>query len=326
MPIDSQIQSILDQFAKFTPQPIEKLEPQAARNNPTLKNAVEEMTAESLMNRIESIIKPAPEPVGAITHHLIPTKEDALLARIYTPKGEGPFPVIVYFHGGGWVIANLDVYESSCRALCNACESLVVSVAYRQAPENKYPAAVNDAYQSTQWVMQHASDFNGDISRVIVCGESAGGNLAAVTCLKALEEKGQMPSGQILIYPVTDARMKTSSMLEFTDTVPLYYQMMPWFWNHYLENEEQKTDIYASPIFAEHLHGLPPALVITAEYDPLRDEGENYAEKLSKAGVDVQITRYDGMVHEFFGLAGSVSKAKEALQEVANWVKQIYAS
>lgn len=323
MPIDSQVQAILDQFIKFNPQPIERLEPQAARNNPSLKNAVEELAAESIMNRIEGVVKPMPEPVGAITHQVIPA-EEPILARIYTPVGTGPFPIIVYFHGGGWVIANLDVYESSCRALCNATESIVVSVAYRQAPEFKYPTAVNDAYEATQWVISHASALGGIPSKVVVFGESAGGNLATVVCLKALEEKGHMPIGQILIYPVTDSRLNTPSMREFTHTVPLYSKMMPWFWNHYLQNEGQKTDVYASPIFAEKLSGLPPTLVITAEYDPLRDEGENYAQKLSEAGISVQSTRYEGMVHEFFGLAGAVSKAKEALTEVADWLKELY--
>ncbi len=323
MPIDTHVQAILDQFAKFTPQPIEKLTPQAARHNPTLKNAVEEIASRSLVNRVEQVVKPMPEPVEAITHHLISTTEDPLLARIYKPKGKGPFPVIVYFHGGGWVIANLDVYEPSCRALCNACEAVIVSVAYRQAPENKYPSAVNDAYQATQWVMEHTAYFNGNPGQVLVCGESAGGNLATVTCLKALDEKGKMPLGQILIYPVTDASMNTPSMKEFTDTKPLYYKMMPWFWNHYLQDEAQGQEPYASPLLAQTVKGLPPTLVITAEFDPLRDEGESYAKKLAEAGVAVKSTRYEGMVHEFFGLAGGVGKAKEALQEVADWVKEL---
>lgn len=323
MPIDKQIQAILDQFEKFNPQAIETLSPQAARNNPTLKNAVEEMHAESLVSRLEGLVKPMPEPVGEITHHMIPTPEEPLLARIYTPTGSRPFPVIVYFHGGGWVIGNLDIYESSCRALCQACQAIVISVAYRLAPENKYPAAVHDAYHATQWVIKHAEDFSGISSQVFVAGESAGGNLAAVTCLKIRDEKGLMPLGQILIYPVTDGHMNTPSMLEFTHTVPLYYKMMAWFWRHYLQHELQKAEKYASPLLADDLSGLPPAIVITAEYDPLRDEGENYAAKLAQAGVSVQSQRYEGMVHEFFGLAGNVTKAKEAVDEVADWVKRV---
>ena len=326
MPVDSQIQSILDQFKKFSPQPIENLSPDAARNNPTLKNAVEEMAAESMANRLKNIIKPMPEPVGSIKHLMIPTREEPVLARIFTPSGEGPFPVIVYFHGGGWVIASLDIYEASCRALCNTTDSIVVSVAYRLAPENKYPAAVNDAYQATQWVLNNASVFNGKSSQVTVCGESAGGNLAAVTCLKASNENGIMPVAQILIYPVTDARMQTSSMRDFTDTLPLYNKMMPWFWNHYLENENQKNEMYVSPLLAESLKDLPPAFIVTAEYDPLRDEGEAYAERLAKDGVNVKAKRYEGMVHEFFGLAGAVDTAKIALDDLVQWLENIHAS
>ena len=324
MTIDPQIQAILTQFGKFNPQPLQELSVDAARNNPSLKNAVEEMASERVFNRVEQLVKPMPEPVGSITHIRIPTKEE-LLARVFTPKGTGPFPVIVYFHGGGWVIANLDVYEPSCRALCNATKSVVVSVAYRLAPEHKYPAAVNDAYAATQWVLAHAAELDGNPDQVVVCGESAGGNLAAVACLKVLSEKGKMPRGQILIYPVTDASMQSVSMREFTDTVPLNNKMMPWFWNHYLENEKQKEDMYASLLLAEPLKGLPPAFVITAEFDPLRDEGDEYAKNLFKHGVEVKSKLYTGMVHEFFGLAGGVDTAKEALNDVVEWLKNLLA-
>lgn len=324
MPIDQDLQTILDQLKKFNPQPLEKLSPDAARNNPTLKNAVEEFAAEHLSSRLENIIKPIPEPVGDISHILIPTDKESILARVYTPQGEGPFPVLVYFHGGGWVIANLDVYESSCRSLCNAIECIVVSVAYRLAPEAKYPAATEDAYAATQWVIENASQLNGDSQRVAIAGESAGGNLAAVTCLKTRDKKGKMPIAQLLIYPVTDSRLNTPSMKECVNTVPLYTAMMAWFWNQYVQNEEQKLEPYASPLLASDLSGLPPAIVITAEYDPLRDEGEEYAKRLAEAGVQVSSKRYDGMVHEFFGLSGVVNKAKEALEYAAQELKQIF--
>ena len=326
MAIDSEVQVIIEQFEKFKTPPFDTLSPQAARNHPSLKNAVEELGAANLMNRLGNIFHPYPELVHSITHCLVPSRDEHLLARIFRPNDRKLLPVIVYFHGGGWVISNLDVYESSCRALCNACQAIVISVAYRLAPENKFPVPANDAYDSLQWLMDHASDFGGDSSKVVVCGESAGGNLAAVSCLKALDEKGRMPRGQVLIYPVTDSRLNTPSMLEFSQTIPLNNKMMPWFWNHYLQNDSQKREIYAAPIFAENFIGLPPTLLITAEYDPLRDEGENYAQKLSKAGVPVQSTRYKGMIHEFFGLSSSVSQAAQAVKEVADWMAELFRS
>jgi acetyl esterase len=312
-----QMQAVLDQYAKFATPPLEQLTPANARNLPTLKNAVEEMAA-------ETPAPPAPEPVGTIGHTMIPGPEGELLARVYTPEGDGPFPILVYFHGGGWVIANLDVYEPSCRALCNAAECIVVSVAYRQAPEHKYPAAVEDAYAATQWVIANAAQLGGDPNRVAVGGESAGGNLATVVCLKAKDEGGKMPVAQLLIYPVTDSRMNTRSYQENTDSKPLNSAMMPWFWKHYLGDEADGREPYASPLLAPSLRGLPPATLIFAEIDPLRDEGEAYANRLADAGVPVRATRYTGVTHEFFGLAGVVDKAKEALGEAVEGLKEAF--
>ena len=325
MPINSQIQAVLDQYAKFNTPSLEQLSPENARNLPTLKNAVEEMATESVTTRVLSVSKPIPEPVGKIDHTLIPGPVGDILARIYTPKGDGPFPVLVYFHGGGWVIANLDVYEPSCRALCNAAECMVISVAYRQAPEHKYPAAVEDAYAATQWVIANADQLGGDSSCIAVGGESAGGNLAAVVCLKARDEGGQLPAAQLLIYPVTDSRMDTPSYRENVYSKPLSSTMMPWFWRHYLSSEANGLEPYASPLQATNLSGLPPAIMITADIDPLRDEGEAYAQRLADAGVSVKATRYHGMTHEFFGLAGVVDKAKEAVEEVADGLKQVFS-
>jgi len=326
MPLDADAQAILNYFAKYNAPAITGLTPHTARKLPTLKNAVEEMTAENPAARAAAMIKPMPRPVGSITHQLIPSLNGDILARIYTPKGDGPFTVIVYFHGGGWVIANLEVYDSSCRALCNDANSIVISVAYRQAPEYKYPAAVEDAYAATQWAIEHAAEFNGVPTFVAVAGESAGGNLAAVTCLKAKKEGGFMPAAQLLIYPVTDARMNTASYSECADAAPLNAAMMPWFWDHYLENESQGLEPYASPLLAKDLSGLPPAVVITAEHDPLRDEGEAYAEKLKQAGVPVRMKRFDGVMHEFFGLSGVVAKAAQAVTEASQGLEEAFES
>lgn len=326
MQLDSDAQAVIDQYAKFNAPPIESLSPENARNNPTLKNAVEQMATESVMVRTMNVAMPAlPEPVGYITHQLIPSSNGELLARVFRPGGDGPFPIIVYFHGGGWVIANLDVYEPSCRALCNAAEAIIVSVAYRLAPEHKYPAAVEDAHHALQWVIQNAGAvFGGDPNRVAVAGESAGGNLATVACLKARDEGGQLPVAQLLIYPVTDARMNTPSYEEQRDAKPLNAAMMPWFWKHYLEHESQGLEPYVSPLLAESLHGLPPAIVMTADNDPLRDEGNAYARRLAEAGVPVKSRCFDGVMHEFFGLAGAVDKAAYAVRFAAEELGRIY--
>lgn len=325
MQLDSAAQAVIDQYAKFNAPPIETLSPENARSNPTLKNAVEEMAAGSAMVRTMNVAMPAlPEPVGLITHQLIPSTNGAILARVFTPKGDGPFPVVVYFHGGGWVIANLDVYEPSCRALCNAAEAIIVSVAYRLAPEHKYSAAAEDAHAAVQWVMENAGRLGGDPRRVAVAGESAGGNLATVACLKARDEGGRMPVAQLLVYPVTNASMNTPSYQEQANAKPLNAAMMPWFWKHYLENESQGREAYASPMQAESLAGLPPAIIITAENDPLRDEGEAYARRLAGEGVSVNSQRFDGVMHEFFGLAGAVSKAAEAVKFAAEGLKKVF--
>lgn len=327
MNTDAQMQAILDQYAKFAAPPLESVTPEIARNLPTLKNAVEEMTAESLMARSKNVVMPTlPEPVADIQHLLIPTLDDGeVLARVYIPEGQEPFPALVYFHGGGWVIANLDVYETTCRRLCNAASCIVISVAYRQAPEHKYPAAVNDAYYATQWIMQNASVLNVDSSKIAVGGESAGANLATVSCLKALDDNGLMPIAQLLIYPVTDSRMNSPSYTEQANANPLNSAMMAWFWNHYLDSPAQGLEPYASPLLALDVSALPPTIVITAELDPLRDEGEAYVQRLRDAGVPVSFARYDGLTHEFFGLAGAVTSAQEAVQKVADELKDIFS-
>ncbi|XID75954.1 alpha/beta hydrolase [Alkanindiges sp. WGS2144] len=314
MKADTHMQAILDQLAKFNAPPIENLSPENARNTPTVKNAVEEMAAQSALVRSKNLVMPSlPEPVEHIDHILIPTDSGEVLARVFSPAGDGPFPVIVYFHGGGWVIANLDVYEPTCRCLCNATESIVFSVAYRQAPEHKFPAAPDDAYAALQWIMRNAARLNGDSARVAVAGESAGANLAAVACLRARDEGGLMPVAQLLVYPVTDSQMNSPSYTEQANAKPLNAAMMHWFWNHYLADLNEGQHAYASPLRAPDLSGLPPATVITAELDPLRDEGEAYAQRLADAGIDMALRRYNGVTHEFFGLAAAVEKAKEAV-------------
>lgn len=306
---DAQMKAVLDELAAFNAPPIEKQSPMNARNNPTAANAV--------MGLLAKRGQPAIEMVGDVSHQLIPGPAGDLLARVYKPQGQGPFPVLVYFHGGGWVIANLDTYDSSCRALTNAANCMVVSVAYRQAPEHKFPAAAEDAYASTQWVMSNAAQINGDPKRVAVGGESAGGNLAAVTCLMARDRGGTMPVHQMLIYPVTNYAFDTPSYQENANAKPLNKAMMMWFWSQYLKSESDGSNPYASPLRAENLRGLPSATVITADIDPLRSEGEAYADRLRQAGSAVKATNYTNVTHEFFGMGAVVDKAKQAVSEAA---------
>lgn len=324
--LNSDLRPIIQTFKKYKSPPLEKLSVSNARNTPTLNNAVAEQMAEHLSARAMGVVKPSPEPVGAIEHILIPAFDGQMLARVYYPnkpeEHAGDHPVVVYFHGGGWVIANLDTYDASCRALCNTLDAVVVSVAYRQAPEHPFPAATEDAYFALQWVLQNASSLHGNPAQVLVAGESAGGNLATVACLLSKERKAREPVGQLLIYPVVDATVQRQSYADNIDTVPLNAAMMEWFFKHYLQDDALRSNPLVSPYLAD-VTGLPPAFVLTAEFDPLRDEGRDYAKKLQQAGVSTEHHDVLGVVHEFFGLSGVVKPAKDSLKQVADWFDRI---
>jgi acetyl esterase len=246
--------------------------------------------------------------------------------RIYTPAGSGPFPVLVFFHGGGWVIGDLDTQDGACRALANGAGCLVVSVGYRLAPEHKFPAAPDDTYAATKWVAANAASINADPARIAVGGDSAGGNLTAVTAQMARQRGGPRLAFQLLIYPVTDGACDTASYRDNADGYLLTKEMMLWFWNHYVRNPEERFNSMASPLRAQSLKGLPPALVQTAEFDPLRDEGEAYAARLQEAGVPVKLTRYDGMIHGFFGMASVIDRATTAIGEAAEALRSAFAT
>lgn len=302
------MQAILDQLAAFEAPPIEALSAENARKVPLPGDAVVAVLAE----RGETV---APEAVGDISHQLIagPDGNDILL-RILTPEGDGPFPVTVYYHGGGWVIAGLDAYEPSARALTNAANTVVVMVAYRQSPESLFPAAVEDAYAAYQWVTENAADINGDPERVAVAGESAGGNLATVVSLLARENGDPMPVYQLLIYPVTQlVGADTPSALTYADAAPLNSAMLGWFKERYLAEPSDAWNAFVSPLLVQDLSGLPPATVIAAEIDPLRSEGEAYATRLTEAGVEVVYQNFDGVTHEFFGMGAVLEEAQQAV-------------
>ncbi|HVZ09564.1 alpha/beta hydrolase [Rhodopila sp.] len=246
----------------------------------------------------------------------------SLALRVYTPVGEGPFPLIVFFHGSGFVVCDLDTHDVMCRNLCAGAGCVVVSVDYRLAPEHKFPAAPDDCLAATRWAQANASALGADPGCVFVAGDSAGGNLAAVTALRLRDEGGPALRGQLLIYPVTDYHDPgTPSMVENAEGYGLTRDGMIWFWGHYLVEPSHGTHPHASPLRADDLRGLPPAMVITAQYDPLRDEGEYYADKLRAAGVPVVMKRWDGMNHGFFNLPGVVDRATQAVDEACAWIR-----
>jgi len=235
--------------------------------------------------------------------------------HIFTPEGKGPFPVIVYYHGGGFVIADTKVYEASVRALAKGAKAIVVSADYRRAPEHKFPTQPEDAFAAYKWAIDNASQFNGDPTRVAVAGESAGGNLATVVSMMARDQKAQLPVHQLLVYPVVDNDMNNASYKKNANAKPLNKAMMGWFFKHY--GADPKSP-YALPLKATSLKGLPPATVITAEIDPLMTEGKAYADRLEKEGVAVNYRHYTGVTHEFFGMGAVVPKAREAQQFAAD--------
>ncbi|MEU4191028.1 alpha/beta hydrolase [Kribbella sp. NPDC026611] len=261
------------------------------------------------------------EPV----HHVEDlTTAAGLPLRLYRPDLAGPLPTLVYFFGGGWTLGSIDTADGITRKLANAVPCQVITVGYRLAPEHPFPTAVHDCHQATQWIAANASGLQVDAGRLAVGGDSAGGNLAAAVTLLAVDN-GPGLSGQLLVYPNTLYGSTTLSMRNGTDPYLFNSTSVDWYWKHYLPTPEDGRNPLASPLLAESHAGLPPALVITAEFDPLRDEGEFYAEKLHAAGVPTTLSRYDGMVHGFFAMSGLLDGGRKAHAEAAAWLSGIFA-
>ena len=254
--------------------------------------------------------------VAAVADRAVPGPAGELPVRVYTPEGEAPFPIVVFFHGGGWVVGTLDTYDPLCRALAAATPAVVVSVGYRLAPEHRWPAAAEDAYAATLWASRNAAALGGAQHRLAVAGDSAGGNLAAVVALGARDRGGPAIAFQLLVYPCLDVAGDTDSWREHADGFYLTAAGMRWYWDHYLGGADG-TAPDASPLRAAFVGGLPPALVIGAEHDILRDEGEAYAARLREAGVDARAIRVPGLVHGFFRWRAVTGAADAALQEAA---------
>jgi acetyl esterase len=241
--------------------------------------------------------------------------------RIYTPEGDGPFGILMNFHGGGWVIGDLDTADAVCREMATLAGVIVISVDYRMAPEAPYPAAVIDAYDATAWAAQNMAELNGN-GKLGVTGESAGGNLSAVVSLKARDTGGPKINFQCLLYPVTDCDFSRGSYTENGEGYILETKTMHWFWDIYCPDQAQRKEAFASPLRADNLSKLPPALIVTAEYDPLRDEGEAYAEALDAAGTEATVLRYDGLVHDFLATSAMFECSRKGLQATVSAIKQ----
>ena len=309
MPVDPQIQALLDLRAKLPP-----------LHTLSVADARLQMAARD----IPGLRRPE---VGSVVNRDMQGPAGSMPLRIYTPKGTGPFPLTVFFHGSGFVVCSLDTHDPMCRNLCAGTNSVVVSVDYRLAPEHKFPAAPDDCLAATRWVAANATALGGDGGRIMVAGDSAGGNLAAVTALRVRDEGGPRLVGQMLIYPVTDYfQPGTPSMTENAEGYGLTRDGMIWFWNHYVASPADGVHPHASPLRAATLAGLPPALVATAEYDPLRDEGESYAAALRKMGVDVEMKRWPGMNHGFFFFPGLVDVAGAAMDDACAWARRVFGN
>jgi len=244
---------------------------------------------------------------------------------VYRPAGVASgtaLPVLVFYHGGGWVIGDLDTHDVQCRQITAEAGITVVAVDYRLAPEHKFPAAVDDAWAATRWVVAHASELGVDARRVAVAGDSAGGNLAAVVAIMARDAGGPAIALQVLIYPVTDVGAESKSYRDFAEGYMLTRDGMRWFTNHYLKSPGEAQDWRVSPLRAASLAGLPPALVITAGFDPLRDEGAAYASRLTDAGVQVDYINYGGMIHGFMPMGKLISTGNRATSHVAASLRQ----
>ncbi|MCK9686736.1 alpha/beta hydrolase [Scleromatobacter humisilvae] len=264
-----------------------------------------EMTVEMARAGLRGLLPPSDEKVGAIADFELPGADgQPVRARAYTPRDArpGPLPLVMFLHGGGWIGGDLESHDATCRALANASGCKVVAIDYRLAPEHKFPAGLNDCYAALQWLAVHASALGADPGRIAVCGDSAGGNLAASVAIMARDRGGPALAFQVLVYPVTHHAFDTPSYREYGQGYLLTLEGMQWNWNHYLPDPAAGRDPLASPLLAPDLRSLPPALVIVAECDPLCDEGEAYARRLAEAGVAVECRRYDGMLHAFFTL------------------------
>jgi acetyl esterase/lipase len=309
MPLDPQAKAFLDQMTAAAGPPLHSLPVPEARAL---------MAALAGMSGITNL------PIAKVENLVAPGPHGTIPVRVYTPEGTAPFPLLVYFHGGGWVLGDLETHDGVCRELAHGAGSVVVSVDYRLAPEHKFPAAPDDCYAALLWAARHAGELGADPARIAIGGDSAGGNLTCVTAIRARDEGGPSLCFQLPIYPVTNHSLDTPSYRENAKGYLLETEAMAWFWGHYLRSEADGEQVHASPLRAKDFRGLPSALVITAEFDPLRDEGEAYAKRLQADGVPTTLKRYDGMIHGFFGMSAIMDKAKQAVADACTALRDAF--
>jgi acetyl esterase len=313
VPVDAEVQTLLDMLEQMGSPSLGASTPEEARARFRV------LTVDA--RDPESVI-----PVGEVEELTVPGGEGQRPARLYRPAGatDQTLPVLVFFHGGGFVIGDLDTHDNQARRLCRDLRALVISVDYRLAPEHPFPAPLDDCFAATRWVAEHAAELGGDPARVAVGGDSAGGNLATTVALRCRDEGGPTPAAQLLIYPVADlSTPDRASRLENAEGYLLTRDDMMWFESCYVP-DGQATEPLASPLLAD-LDGLPPAVVVTAEYDPLRDEGDAYAEALRDAGVPVVHERFDGLIHGFFGMGPLSAACEQAASRTCSALTEIWS-
>lgn len=316
---EPQMQAVLDQHAQLGPQPIETLTPAQAREQPTPSDAVKALLVAQQRDTAPTALVPGVTSVD----RSIPGAAGSMPARIYTPAGAGPFPVIVYYHGGGWVIANKDVYDGGARGLAQQANAVVVSVDYRLAPEAKFPAQHDDALAAYRWALANAASINGDPARVALAGESAGGNLAVATAVAARDADLQRPTAVVSVYPIAQPDTTTASYTTYANAKPLNRAMMGWFARHVARTPADLQDPRINLVGA-NLRDLPPVTIINAQIDPLLDDGAQLERALRSAGNQVERRVYDDVTHEFFGMAAVEDKARDAQAYAGERLRQAF--
>lgn len=308
MPYDPQVQAYLDRLMSMQARPTYTLTP------------------EQLRRSLKRNTPPSHEPIAQVEDRIIPRLEGDIPIRIYKPRQDGPLPVLLFFHGGGFVMGDLDSHDHLCRRLANGAGCLVVAVDYRLAPEHKFPAAPEDCFSATRWIAANATAIGGDDRRIAVCGDSAGGSLATIVALMARDRGGPLLLFQVLFYPGSDLRIESHSNDEDHNSPFFDKETLDWFNALYINDESDRLNPLGSPILASSLEGLPPALIIVAEYDPLRSDGERYAQRLRDAGVAVRLSYYQGMMHSFLTVNAPFEQAQKALEEATGALRVVFSN
>ncbi len=314
--IHPEMQAVIEKLVSYGSPPIESLTAEAARKNPTPAMAVMDLIKE---NHLQPPV-PKVDTVGKD----IPVNGGTIHIRIYTPQPSMTiYPVVLYIHGGGWVIADINTYDASASAISEQTGAVVISVNYRQGPEHKFPTAHNDCFSAYQWALKNADTYKGDTSKIAVVGESAGGNLAVNVSIMARDKKIKLPVAEVLVYPIAQSNMNSPSYQKNAMAKPLSKAMMAWFYKQFLPSMASASDPRID-LTKANLKGLPPSTIITAELDPLQSDGQLLRDKMKEQGVDVMYQNYDGVTHEFFGMAAIVPEAKQAQAVASNQLKKAF--